>query len=58
LLESIAAYRSMFARDPTAPPVSWDGTRYQVAFPDGSVRAIDPPEQPVVPLPVVLPRYR
>jgi RsiW-degrading membrane proteinase PrsW (M82 family) len=58
LLESIAAYRSMFARDPMAPPVTWDGTRYQVAFPDGSVRTIDPPEQPVVPLPIVLPRYR
>jgi hypothetical protein len=41
-----------------APPVTWDGTRYQVAFPDGSVRAVDPPQQPVVPLPVILPRYR
>jgi RsiW-degrading membrane proteinase PrsW (M82 family) len=58
LLDSIAWYRSVFARDPMAPPVTWDGTRYQVAFPDGSVRAVDPPEQPVVPLPVILPRYR
>jgi protease PrsW len=58
LLQSVAAHRSVFARDPMAPPVTWDGTRYQVAFPDGSVRAVDPPEQPVVPLPVILPRYR
>jgi hypothetical protein len=58
LLESIAAHRSVFARDPLAPPVTWDGRRYQVAFPDGSVRPVDPPEQPVAPLPVILPRYR
>jgi RsiW-degrading membrane proteinase PrsW (M82 family) len=58
LLESIAAHRSVFARDPLAPPVTWDGMRYQVAFPDGSVRPVDPPEQPVAPLPVILPRYR
>lgn len=58
LLSSIAWHRSVFARDPMAPPVTWDGSRYQVAFPDGSVRAVDPPEQPVVPLPVILPRYR
>ncbi len=58
LLESMVWYRSVFARDPLAPPVTWDGTRYQVLFPDGSVRAVNPPEQPVVPLPVVLPRFR
>jgi RsiW-degrading membrane proteinase PrsW (M82 family) len=58
LLESIVWYRSVFAHDPVAPPVTWDGTRYQVLFPDGAVRPVNPPEQPVVPLPVVLPRYR
>jgi RsiW-degrading membrane proteinase PrsW (M82 family) len=58
LLDAIVGYRTVFARDPMAPPVTWDGSRYQVSFPDGWVRAIEPPEQPVVPLPVILPRYR
>jgi RsiW-degrading membrane proteinase PrsW (M82 family) len=57
LLESIVWYRGVFARDPQAPPVTWDGSRYHVTFPDGSVRAMDPPELPVAPTPVVLPRY-
>jgi protease PrsW len=58
LLDSIAYHRARFARDPQAPPVTWDGQRYHVTFPDGSVRPVDPPPQPVAPLPVVLPRYR
>jgi RsiW-degrading membrane proteinase PrsW (M82 family) len=57
LLESIAWYRGVFSQDPQAPPVAWDGTRYHVTFPDGSLRTVDPPELPVVPVPVVLPRH-
>ena len=55
LLDAISAYRRVFAgRDPYAPRAVWDGTRYHVTFPDGSVRTLDPPPQPVVPLPVPL----
>ncbi|GAA5177685.1 PrsW family intramembrane metalloprotease [Rugosimonospora acidiphila] len=57
LLECVAWYRGVFSRDPHAPPVTWDGGRYHVSFPDGSVRAVEAPQVPVVPLPVVLPRY-
>jgi RsiW-degrading membrane proteinase PrsW (M82 family) len=39
-------------RDPRTPPALWDGRRYHVAFPDGQMRAIDPPAQPVMPLPL------
>ena len=57
LLAAIAAYRQVFGgRDPFAPRAVWDGLRYRLTFPDGSVRDIDPPEQPVVPVPVVLTR--
>jgi RsiW-degrading membrane proteinase PrsW (M82 family) len=58
LLESVAWYRGIFSRDPQAPPVTWDGSRYHITFPDGSVRAVDPPELPVVPVPVVTQRYQ
>ena len=60
LLEGITAYRAAFTgRDPVAPPAHWDGQRYHVRFPDGSVRTLDPPAQPVVPVPVMLlPTYR
>ncbi|MEU8299353.1 PrsW family intramembrane metalloprotease [Micromonospora sp. NPDC048909] len=55
LLDAITAYRSFFAgRDPQAPAGVWDGNRYHLRFPDGSQRAVDPPEEPVVPIPVVL----
>ncbi|WBB66174.1 PrsW family intramembrane metalloprotease [Micromonospora sp. WMMD812] len=55
LLEAIGAYRSFFVgRDPQAPAGVWDGTRYHLRFPDGSQRAVDPPDEPVVPIPVVL----
>jgi protease PrsW len=55
LLAALTAYRKVFAgRDPQAPRAVWDGRRYHVTFPDGSVRTLDPPEQPVVPLPVIL----
>lgn len=55
LLAAIDAYRRVFTgRDPYAPRAVWDGERYHVNFPDGTVRALDAPEQPVVPVPVVL----
>ncbi|TCB99281.1 PrsW family intramembrane metalloprotease [Micromonospora zingiberis] len=55
LLDAISAYRSFFVgRDPQAPVGVWDGHRYHLRFPDGSQRAVDAPEEPVVPIPVVL----
>ncbi|MFC6471581.1 hypothetical protein ACFQQE_06655 [Glycomyces mayteni] len=42
-------------RDPRTPPALWDGRRYHVAFPDGVMRPIDPPAQPVMPLPLAPP---
>lgn len=55
LLESIMAYRRVFTgRDPAAPQALWDGYQYHLAFPDGVVRAVASPEQPVVPVPVRL----
>jgi hypothetical protein len=55
LLDAITAYRKVFGgRDPYVPDARWDGGRYHVTFPDGSVHTLDAPEQPVVPVPVVL----
>nr|WP_268239706.1 PrsW family intramembrane metalloprotease [Micromonospora yangpuensis] len=55
LLDSIARYRSFFVgRDPQAPVGLWDGDRYHLRFPDGSQRAVAAPDEPVVPIPVVL----
>jgi len=55
LLEAITAYRSFFVgRDPQAPAGVWDGDRYHLRFPDGSQRTVEAPEEPVVPIPVVL----
>ncbi|MFF5071950.1 PrsW family intramembrane metalloprotease [Micromonospora olivasterospora] len=55
LLDAITAYRSFFVgRDPQAPVGRWDGQRYHLRFPDGSQRPVDAPEDPVVPIPVVL----
>ncbi|GAB3951911.1 PrsW family intramembrane metalloprotease [Micromonospora vulcania] len=55
LLEAITAYRSFFVgRDPQAPVGVWDGSRYHLRFPDGSQRAVAAPDEPVVPIPVVL----
>jgi protease PrsW len=55
LLDAIIAYRRVFAgRDPQVPRAVWDGQRYHVAFPDGVVRPLPAPEQPVVPVPVRL----
>ncbi len=55
LLEQIAGYRAVFTgRDPASPRARWDGSQYQVTFPDGQVRAIAAPPQPVAPLPVIV----
>ncbi|WP_203997626.1 PrsW family intramembrane metalloprotease [Micromonospora lutea] len=55
LLHSIVVYRSYFVgRDPQSPVGVWDGHRYHLRFPDGSQRAVEAPEEPVVPIPVVL----
>jgi protease PrsW len=55
LLDQLVAYRSVFAgRDPAGPRARWDGSSYQVTFPDGQVRAFPPQELPVAPLPVIV----
>ncbi|SCG65729.1 Membrane proteinase PrsW, cleaves anti-sigma factor RsiW, M82 family [Micromonospora zamorensis] len=55
LLDAITAYRSFFVgRDPQAPTGVWDGSRYHLRFPDGTQRPVDAPDEPVVPIPVVL----
>lgn len=55
MLDQMAGYRQVFSgRDPAMPRVVWDGAAYHVPFPDGSVRTLPPPKQPVVPLPVAL----
>lgn len=55
LLDTITAYRYDFVgRDPQAPEAIWDGGRYQITFPDGVRRTLDAPDEPVVPIPVVL----
>lgn len=55
LLDAISGYRSFFVgRDPQAPVGVWDGQRYHLRFPDGSQRAVEAPDEPVVPIPVVL----
>jgi RsiW-degrading membrane proteinase PrsW (M82 family) len=55
LLDAMMAYRNVFVgRDPMTPRAVWDGVRYHVTFPDGVVRAVNPPQSPVTPVPVVL----
>ncbi|MFB9238975.1 PrsW family intramembrane metalloprotease [Plantactinospora siamensis] len=55
LLVRIAGLRSVFVgRDPQVPAAIWDGSRYHVTFPDGVRRTLEPPDEPVVPIPVVL----
>ena len=55
LLEMMGAYRSFFVgRDPQVPVGIWDGHRYHLRFPDGTQRSVEAPDEPVVPIPVVL----
>ncbi|MFD1371357.1 PrsW family intramembrane metalloprotease [Actinoplanes sichuanensis] len=56
LLGAITNYRSAFAgRDPQTPPAWWDGRNYRITFPDGVVRTVAAPPEPVMPVPIVLP---
>jgi RsiW-degrading membrane proteinase PrsW (M82 family) len=56
LLGAITGYRGVFAgRDPQTPPAWWDGQSYRIAFPDGVVRSVAAPAEPVMPVPVQLP---
>lgn len=56
LLQGVAACRQAFAGfDPMTPRALWDGRYYQIQHPDGSVRQVNPPAQPVMPLPVPVP---
>ncbi len=58
LLDAIAANRGVFSgRDPQVPAARWDGSRYHLTFPDGSVHTLDPPPVPVMPIPVPLTMY-
>jgi hypothetical protein len=53
LLRAMSAHRAVYTgRDPSVPPVHWDGARYHLPLPDGTVRAVTPPAQPVVPVAV------
>lgn len=55
LLRSLAACRDVFAgADRAMPHAKWDGRYYQIEFPDGSVRQVNPPAQPVMPIPMVV----
>lgn len=55
LLNDIMGFRSVLVgRDPQAPRAFWTGRDYQIAFPDGQVRTVPPPDEPVVPVPVRL----
>jgi protease PrsW len=55
LLTDITAFRRVFTgRDPQVPQGTWDGRRYLLSFPDGSIRQIEAPAQPVVPIVVRL----
>ncbi|HEV7965045.1 MAG TPA: PrsW family glutamic-type intramembrane protease, partial [Actinoplanes sp.] len=56
LLTAITGYRSIFVgRDPQMPQAFWNGTNYQIAFPDGVTRTVTAPDEPVVPVPIRLP---
>lgn len=53
LLAQIGAYRGVYVgRDPVVPPAHWNGRQYAITFPDGVTRLVDPPAEPVMPLPV------
>jgi protease PrsW len=58
LIDALAAYRREFVgRDPHVPAARWDGSRYHLTFPDGVLRTVDAPAEPVMPVPVVMPPY-
>lgn len=56
LLDRVLATRQVFARaDRAMPQATWDGHYYQIRFPDGSIRQVNPPPQPVMPIPIMPP---
>ncbi|GAA4911409.1 RsiW-degrading membrane proteinase PrsW (M82 family) [Stackebrandtia albiflava] len=56
LLQRLLTYREVFTgADPAMPRATWDGRYYQVQFPDGSIRQINPPVQPIMPIPIMPP---
>lgn len=56
LLAAINTSRQVFTGHDTSMPRSvWDGRYYQVQFPDGSVRQVNPPAHPVMPIPIAIP---
>jgi len=53
LLAVITNSRMVFTGwDPQTPNALWDGSRYQLTFPDGTRRTLDAPPVPVVPIPL------
>ncbi|QSB05572.1 PrsW family intramembrane metalloprotease [Natronoglycomyces albus] len=53
LLGALRTARAYYVqRDPLMPRALWDGTNYQVTFPDGKVRSLSPPHEPVMPIPM------
>ena len=56
LLTDLRQARSEYAgRDPYMPQATWDGRKYHVTFPDGEVRALAAPNDPVMPVPLAKP---
>ncbi|MCC3764639.1 PrsW family intramembrane metalloprotease [Glycomyces sp. TRM65418] len=52
----ISAARAVYTGvDPYTPPALWDGRRYHITFPDGQMRPVEAPAQPVMPLPMAPP---
>ncbi|MBB5870649.1 RsiW-degrading membrane proteinase PrsW (M82 family) [Allocatelliglobosispora scoriae] len=55
LLTRITDARAVFVgRDPQTPRGTWNGTSYELVFPDGVTRTVAAPPEPVVPVPVPL----
>jgi RsiW-degrading membrane proteinase PrsW (M82 family) len=56
LLATLLGSRQAFVgRDPVTPRAWWNGSGYQIRFPDGVVRPVPPPPLPVVPVPIPVP---
>ena len=55
-VQRIGAARAVYTGvDPYTPPALWDGRKYHVTFPDGQMRPVEAPVQPVMPLPLAPP---
>jgi RsiW-degrading membrane proteinase PrsW (M82 family) len=53
----IGSRQAFVGRDPFTPRAWWNGSSYQIRFPDGAVRTVAPPPLPVVPVPIPPPAY-